>query len=90
MRDLLNESSLHFRSHLHHGGVSNSGNNRPMSSQRSLEPEPAKTLSFSFRTKNLEGLLLLSESEGDFTLLELVAGTLTYRSQYKGKFPLHT
>ncbi|OQR69060.1 cadherin-related tumor suppressor-like, partial [Tropilaelaps mercedesae] len=81
----MTPNEKHKRSHLHQGGVGGGAGSRPTSSQRTLVPEPAKTLSFSFRTKHPDGLLLLSETEGDFTMLELVAGSLTYRSQYKGE-----
>ncbi|XP_063865139.1 LOW QUALITY PROTEIN: cadherin-related tumor suppressor-like [Scylla paramamosain] len=56
---------------------------------RQVSPPPPKSLSFSFRTRMEDGLLLHSATNNDFTLVEVRGGRLQYTSKLGANQPIN-
>lgn len=56
---------------------------------RQVPPPPPKSLSFSFRTRMEDGLLLHSATNNDFTLVEVRGGKLQYTSKLGANQPIN-
>ena len=57
--------------------------------RRQVSPPPPKSLSFSFRTRMEDGLLLHSATNNDFTLVEVRGGRLQYTSKLGANQPIN-
>lgn len=56
---------------------------------RQVPPPPPKSLSFNFRTRMENGLLLYSATNNDFTLVEIRGGLLQYTSKLGANQPIN-